>query len=223
MQYVEAGVTVRLGDQFDNQPDEVPGPKRGLVLKPVRFCGPVRMTVEATGAVTPITKPNSFLTFYELFELQNRRLTPTRKVVVENQFGKKTLTVYQPELLGVPTQVLGDGPEELPTDLNHFKCYRAFGPNAKKLVTLQDRYLTATGVKVGLPFSFCNPTEKNHDEVITPVVNPADHLVCYFVTRTPSATEGVETFDQFQRGLVAKEGQDLLCVPTKKFKATVVR
>jgi len=209
--------TIQLQDQFDRL-FVPPVRETVLVWNPVRLCNPVKKFVPLTGEVTDIKNPNNHLKLYRMFDLDTD-LPPSRKVVVLNQFGKKTIQVFHQEVLAVPTQ---KAPHDEPADLDHFKCYRAYGGSVKKVVTLSDQFQTQADLKVTYPFGFCNPTEKNHAGVVTPVTNPEDHLVCYLVTKRPFVRTGVQTRNQFRVENLVVRDPDLLCVPSKKLKVTVI-
>jgi hypothetical protein len=207
--------TVLLQDQFDRQ-FVPPVRETVLVWSAVRLCNPVRKIVGTQ--VTEIKNPDNHLKLYRMFDL-GPTVAPTRKVQILNQFGKKTIRVFHQEVLGVPTQKL---PHAEPQDLDHFKCYRAYGGNVKKVVTLADQFQTQQGLQVTYPFGFCNPTEKIHAGATTPVTNPDDHLVCYMVARRAFSRAGVVTRNQFGQETLALREPDLLCVPSKKLKVSIV-
>jgi hypothetical protein len=217
---VPVGRPVLLQDQFDKQISPT-FHENVIVVRPVRFCNPVSKLVEATGVFTPITNRESHLKIYRMW-VDDLDLAPTRKVKIANQFGTRTIQTLNQEVLAVPTQKNTEGP---PHDLDHFKCYRAYGANVNKIVTLRDQFQIQTGLKVTNPFAFCNPTEKIHDNPpappVTPITNAEDHLVCYLVTRKPFIAHTVVARNQFGiETLNLSRPPDLLCVPTKKLKVT---
>ena len=209
---------VVLEDQFDRQ---MKTRENVLVRRVVRFCNPVEKVRLDTVPpdVTPIIHPENHLKLYRIFT-DDLDLAPTRKVLIQNQFGKKTIRTFHQEVLAVPTQKLAPSPHPPPQDLDHFKCYRAYGAAINKFVTLRDQFHIEENVKVGYPFGFCNPTVKIHGGVTTPITNPDDHLVCYKITRKPF-TGPVVGLNQFgQENLTVREA-DLLCVPSKKLRVSV--
>jgi hypothetical protein len=204
---------ISLRDQWD--PVGAVGPPV-LLRNAVRFCNPVEKTDRA-GVVTPITNPDAHL---KLYLISPHVLSPTRRVVVNNQFGKQRIYTFDPGLIGVPSAKNTDIP---PKGLDHFKCYRAYGPALfRKIVRLKDQF-TEGRVKVNRAVAFCNPTEKLHDEVITPIENPKGHLVCYTVTRT-EAPERTAFFnvDQFGIEKFITPASDILCVPSEKLDFAVI-
>jgi len=208
------GVEVLLRDQFDPAGALVPA----LVRNPVRFCNPVEKTETVTGVVTPITNFDAHL---KLYLAHTPVLAPARQVVVRNQFGRRQpLKVFDPVILGVPTAKNTQGD---PKGLDHFKCYRAYGPAVRnKVVKLRDQFNEGT-VKVGRAVAFCNPTEKRHGDIFVPIENPKGHLVCYSVT--PTALIDPRSFftrNQFGSETLVTPGSDILCLPSEKLRFSVI-
>jgi hypothetical protein len=213
--------TVLLKDQF-----VVPGIPPALpfvVLNPVRFCNPVAK-MDAAGVITPITNRDGHL---ELYLTGPTALKPSWKVVVKNQFGRQTLRAFSPEILAVPT-AKNDQPPPAPDSLDHFQCYRAYGPSLstslkQTTVKLSDQFhpVVAETVTLQRPIAFCNPVEKTHGGDVTPINHPADHLVCYTFQPTPFAG-GVSTRNQFGGGSLPLAGADILCVPSQKLRFSVI-
>jgi hypothetical protein len=208
-------VPVRLQDQFDKAIDPAFF-EDVLVRRAVRFCNPVEKTRLDNGQVTPIINPNNHLKLYRMF-VDDLDLAPTRRVTIQNQFGKKTIRTFGQEVLAVPTQKLAPIFHPPPQNLDHFKCYRAYGAAVNKLVRLRDQFHVEDNVKVGYPFGFCNPTVKIHGTSTTPITNEEDHLVCYKITRQTFTTT-VLTRNQFGEENLVVRAADLLCVPSKKVK-----
>jgi hypothetical protein len=205
-------VTVFLRDQFDPAGALVPT----LVRNPVRFCNPVEKT-DAAGVVTPMTNVDAHL---KLYLMHTPVLGPARQVRVRNQFGRQGLKVFDPLILGVPT---AKNTQPDPKGLDHFKCYRAYGPALRnKVVKLRDQFNEGT-VTVRRAVAFCNPTEKRHDAFISPIQNPNDHLVCYTVTPTPLVdARAFSTRNQFGEEQLVTPGSDILCVPSQKMSFTTI-
>jgi uncharacterized repeat protein (TIGR02543 family) len=102
--------------------------------------------------------------------------------------------------------------------LDHFKCYGvAEEATAEKNVYLEDQFV-AINATVGMAWYFCNPTEKLHNDVPTPISNPDHHLTLY--------TLEYEGEPQSWRVMVENQFQDdeeltvvgpvALAVPTQK-------
>jgi hypothetical protein len=188
-----------------------------VVWRPVRFCNPVeKRRLDTSGHFSPITNKESHLEMYRMFA-DDPDFAPTRRVVVENQFGKKTIRTFGQEVLAVPTTKNDEPPHH---DLDHFKCYRAYGSNINRLVVLRDQFGVQDNVKVVSPFAFCNPTVKVHKGVTTPITNEDDHLVCYTMTKK-TFSANVRTSNQFGIGGLTVRDADLLCVPSKKRRVVV--
>jgi hypothetical protein len=213
-------VTVLLQDQFT-----VPGLPAALpfvVLNPVRFCNPVEKT-DAAGVVTPITNPDGHL---ELYLTGPTVLKPSWNVIVKNQFGRQTLRAFSPEILAVPS-AKNDQPPPPPDSLDHFQCYRAYGPSLtnffkKTVVQLKDQFHTEPEtVTLRRPIAFCNPVEKRHDTIVTPTNHPNDHLVCYSFAAT-TFTGGALVRNQFGGVPLPLGGADILCVPSQKLRFSVI-
>ncbi len=209
--------TVQLQDQFDLA-FTPPIVETVIVRNPIRFCNPVQKRREDTGQVTPIQNRQSHLKLYRMWT-DDQDLPPTRQLRISNQFGTKTIRTFHQELLAVPTEKNNEGN---PHDLDHFKCYRAYGPNVNRFVTLTDQFQTQQGVKVLYPIIFCNPTRKIHAGGGSSITNAEDHLVCYRVTRRPFKGAPVRTENQFGVETLNLRDTDLLCVPTKKLKVKVL-
>jgi hypothetical protein len=198
-----------LEDQFD-----IPNFERVRDIRPVRLCNPVAKVHRNT--VTPISNPKAHLI---LFQIDPQPIVP-RDVLVRNQFGRQTLAVRDAKVLAVPTaKTLGSElpPTEIPSGLDHFKCYSAAGKRIKDGVTLRDQFHTET-VRVLDPIAFCNPTRKIHGTVSTGVQNAAAHLTCYTITVSPFGGASVNVLNQFGNAQIRVLRADVLCVPSQKLK-----
>jgi hypothetical protein len=205
MQGKRIGKKVRLRDQFEAQ--------EAQLLEPRRFCNPVQKTYH--DKVTSIQDRDAHLQFYRIESAQR---SPTRAVVVGNQFGRyQKLEVSRPLFLAVPTQKLEPGKHAPPEGLDHFKCYAARGDHKQAVVDLRDEFHGEPEIKVGDPRLFCNPVEKTLDDEITRIQNPQAHLVCYeFEGGRFERT--VHTRNQVGEGRFTVGRADLLCVPSRKLR-----
>jgi hypothetical protein len=101
--------------------------------------------------------------------------------------------------------------------LDHFKCYSV--GEAARLdipVNLQDQFVDIDAT-VGSPWYFCNPTEKLHDDVTTPLANPDHHFMIYGIDYVEEpVTKYVEVDNQFGLEQLMVEGPIALAVPTQK-------
>ena len=102
--------------------------------------------------------------------------------------------------------------------LDHFKCYETgAATNMWTEVYLEDQFV-AINATVGSAELFCNPTEKMHDDMTTPMSNPDHHLMIYdFISYDGEpVTEYVEVDNQFGLEELMVQGPVALAVPTQK-------
>jgi hypothetical protein len=206
--------TVGLRDQFS----EVGAPPEIIdVLRANRFCNPARKW--HAGTFYGIADNRQHLTFYRTAP----ESSPLKVVSISNQFGNQTLRVGNAVALALPTRKL---PHEAPQGLDHFRCYSSRGQPIGRPVGVADQFIRRTAHMVLDPLLFCNPVEKTHGTVVTPIQHPEAHLTCYSMTRVQFTREvsirnqfrGASTGDQ--KLVVGSPG--MLCVPTKKLKWRVV-
>ena len=207
-------VVVGLRDQFD-----LAGAAgdTAFVRFPVKFCNPVQKTTP-DGVITPINDKDAHL---EMFITAPGRLEPTRRLVVRNQFGTQRLLTYGPELLAVPS---AKDEQPFPENLDHFKCYRTYGRPKNVPLRLSDQFQDDVTATLLRPVQFCNPVEKTHGTVVTPIKNPKAHLLCYTITPTTFGPQPHRVRNQFYPNGVtqAMATADMLCVPTEKRKVEIV-
>jgi hypothetical protein len=200
---------VRLRDQFTE------GPRiRARVVRPNFFCNPVRKVHGEQ--VFPIINRNNHLKSYVI---ESAEEFEPRTVEVTNQFGSAALEIVAPARLLVPTRKL---PQNRPSGLDHFKCYTAIGDSIEERVRLRDQF-NRFRTTVLAPTMLCNPAQKAHDDRVTPITNPSDHLVCYAIASEPfdrARQPVVDTRNQFGREEVRAVRARLLCVPSLKAEAT---
>jgi hypothetical protein len=102
--------------------------------------------------------------------------------------------------------------------LDHYKCYGVQDNTSwAEPVRLRDQF-TTVGARVLTAVRFCNPTEKTHNDVVTPITNPFAHLTMYRLSSLPATTRQVEVLNQFNTDWQPLTlGQAVvLAVPTKK-------
>jgi hypothetical protein len=194
---------IQLLDQF--------GPANTYTFGLFRLCNPTRKFHD--GKVTPIQNPDDHLA-----------LKPTgpqplvvRRVKIRNQFGDQQIITRDARVLAVPTQKKPHGP---PRELNHFSCYVSDGDPVNADVGLQDQFFGSKH-RIGRPVLFCNPVQKWHNGVMTPITNPTDHLTCYAMT--PRKYErGVEIRNQFGEQKLKTSYTDISCVPTQKLAWEII-
>jgi hypothetical protein len=211
---LQVNEVVNLHDQFTYGEYE-----QFVVTTPLYFANPVKKT-DAAGVVTEIQNPEAHLVFYELSgQLHNYPL-----IQIVNQFGGCTFSeVEGPWLLAVPSEKTDFEPiEPAPTVLDHFMCYwvgeDVILPEWPGVVHLEDE-LCAVEADVSSPWGFWNPAEKWHDGVLTPIVNPDDHLLAYDIhyEEEPHWWQ-VEVSNQFGIQSLIVYGPVALAVPTQKIE-----
>jgi len=232
-----------LQDQFDVGLNPLIPPEVETVqlLKIVRFCNPVQKTT-ADGKVTGIQHPADHLAMY-LFTPDPWSSHPIipRVVIIRNQFGTQRIRTANAVLLAVPSGKVWPvpvtnlpPPPNIPTDIDHFKCYLASGRAIDRRVLLKDQFFqdTREGVLAAVlqPILFCNPVKKTIPPIsptappsITSITNPDGHLACYVTTRRnfQSTLLYDNQFSPQLAGLLVSR-PDFLCVPSLKLKWAVV-
>jgi hypothetical protein len=157
-----------------------------------------------------------------MYQLNPQLIIP-RQVQYTNQFGaNQTLYTSDGRVVALPTVkwIPPNSPPPASTDLDHYKCYVASGPNANKVVLLTDQFITNVAFLVVQPVLFCNPVKKTNGSAITPIQFPNEHLTCYALTRYPFTKPNVNIFNQFIPSLqglnITVNNPDMLCAPTYK-------
>jgi hypothetical protein len=194
---------VQLLDQF--------GPAATVIGNIFRFCNPARKFHD--GRITPIQKPDNHLTLHQTAP----QPLVHRRVKIRNQFGEQEILTHEARVLAVPTQKKPHGP---PNGLSHFSCYAAEGRLLDVPVGLEDQFF-ASKHRMGRPILFCNPAQKWHNGVVTPIANPNDHLTCYSMTRSPYQRV-VDIRNQFGEHRLQTSYADVSCVPTQKLAWEVI-
>ena len=195
---------VVLQDQFGTNP--------AVIGKIFRLLNPTRKF--HNGVWTPIAHPDDHLVMH----VTGPQPLVNREVKIRNQFGDQVLTTQDARVLAVPTQKDPHGP---PQQINHFSCYAVSnGPLINQPVALADQFFGSQH-NVLRPVFFCNPVQKTHDGVVSPITNPNDHLTCYNITRVPFV-KVVTLHNQFGDHKFQSAYADLLCVPTEKVNWRVI-
>lgn len=189
-------------------------------IGPLAFhCNPTTKILPS-GQVFKITHPNDHLACFKIAAPAQ----PTPTVQVTNQFGTAVLVPGQPNLLCLPSWKSLTGPPGRkavqPPGLSHFTCYPvrvksgAYQPPA---VMLQDEFASAPiNAKVNpVPAELCLPTEKIVAKHTYPVVNAAEHLLCFPVSQMPIRSP-VYDQNQFGTATVTIGQVSWLCVPSTK-------
>lgn len=214
-------IPLQLQDQFDSPSGAFEHPTQ---LQIMRFCNPVTKVVN--NVTFPIANINHHLTMYQL----NPQPIIPRQVVYNNQFtsGNATLYTSDARVLAVPTgKGIPPSPAPSPsTDLDHYKCYVASGPNANALAILTDQFNSNLRLWVVQPVLFCNPVLKINAGVTTPIRFPSNHLTCYALVPPSLPARNINIANQFipsGSGLnIPVNNPDMLCAPTTKVSWSLV-
>jgi uncharacterized repeat protein (TIGR02543 family) len=202
-------VGVSLQDQFHDEPEEA------MVYEPILFANPVRKTHgdEVAEIVNPETHAVVYRISCEGFG---------GEVQVVNQFGEQAFDVYTffgNAALAVPSEKL-DWEPVVPFELDHFKLYNAEEVEGLPVgadVYLEDQF-GAIEATVGAVLGFCNPAEKVHYDITTPILNPDHHFTAYNISYEGEPQEWfVEVENQFgENQQLVVSGPLALLVPTQK-------
>jgi hypothetical protein len=101
--------------------------------------------------------------------------------------------------------------------LDHFTFYSADSETyIGEVVYLEDQF-GAINATVEWAVGFCNPVEKVHDDVVTPISNPNHHFMMYSLAYEEEPQEWfVEVNNQFGTQQLVVSGPVALAVPTQK-------
>jgi len=197
--------TVTLVDQF--------GTGTVRVSRPRTLCNPAQKNAEPLqntkahlvcfGTTAPATQPSP------------------RTVLVENQFGRQTLTVLSPDSLCVPStkKLLRGKGRKMPPGVSgapadHYRCYDVTGGAQSRTLTLRDQFHVER-VRVLEPLLLCNPAQKNGEAIL----RPSDHLTCYSIRDLSTrrfASRVVRVSNQFGKQTLTALRPAMLCVPSLK-------
>lgn len=104
-------------------------------------------------------------------------------------------------------------------DSPHLACYwvdQETVPYIREIMYLEDQF-GALEAELGWPWYFCNPTEKWHNEVLTPISSPDHHLTVYSLAYEEDPKEWfVEISNQFGTQELMVWGPIGLAIPTQK-------
>jgi hypothetical protein len=103
--------------------------------------------------------------------------------------------------------------------LDHFKGYvveNATAPYTGEVVFLEDQFVSLNATVTSAEL-FCNPAEKLHNDVLTPLSNPDHHLTVYGIDyEEEPEMRFVEVVNQFGTQQLTVSGPIALAVPTQK-------
>jgi len=190
---------VALKGQFDQEPERA----RLSIL--TFFANPVSKNRE------PIYDKRAHLNWHVLFEPSP---DPTRKLALENQFGRSEILIGSAFGPLAPAQKyeIGSG---FPKQLDHYKVYRTLDAEPlMKEVKLEDQF-GADEVRVVYPVAFAVPVHKEHEGRTFKINNEKAHLLIYRIT-SHKAEKTIRVRDQFGRYILHVMRSILLAVPTVK-------
>ncbi len=179
-----------------------------------KFMNPVQK-ITSTGQVSPINDPLLHYTWWRISDYPF-----AASVTVTNQFGDQGLFVGAAVYLLNPALKNQTG-GELPLK-NHYRCYDCQGQSIDKPITMIDQFDTWQAV-VRFPRYFCNPAEKEIPGAIYPIVDPAQHYVCYEFDPIDPYPFGALVRDQFIQHDLQLYPAHLICVPTVKMGVVSVK
>jgi hypothetical protein len=187
---------ITLNDQF--------GSTTHTIMQLMKMATPADKNAE--GMIDPLAHQ----TWYEFFNPE-----PPRQVIAQDQFGEFDWLVMNSRYLVMPALKFPEPGQGIP-QLNHYKCYEAFGPFIGIPVSLRDQFGEEIVVVLEGLF-FCNPTEKVlPDGTLYPIIDHDAHLTCYGVDNPHLYGFQVIIRDQFFVEIVALEKNTLLCLPAVK-------
>jgi len=179
--------------------------------------------------------PETHLVSYQIPEDELRR-----PVTITNQFKPNVpvpLTIEKAQLLCLPSGKSKDTDKrpEIPTKIDHYKCYAPALENLKTTkipLKLEDQFGTYQENKVALSL-LCNPVDKTvvkdhkksegtsqeratHPPAEPVFINGGAHLVCYRLNIRPDVQQTVRIRNQFEDAVVKTKYPEFLCLPSGK-------
>lgn len=211
-----------------------------------QFIEPTNFTLDLIERLfNPVRKLHAGLAFnpkrpdlhYLAYRVQPSSQFTPRTVLIENQFEQRGITVTQPRYLLAPTgkkkigipieKILANLPPNaagkliasivppVPQNANHYLCYDVEPYPIAKGVSLRDQFQNRQ-FEVVRALYLCNPTEKRHNDKISPIVDENNHLMCYETIPHNTLNRKVITHDQFGIRSQTAVRTEELCLPTKK-------
>jgi hypothetical protein len=205
------GVTVK--DQFLDNPTSVTFTERDFL------CNPVEKS--SWRHDSPIRHQEAHLFCYRF----DARKPLDGVVKVHNQFdpwffGAQTLHIEETWGLCLPAgkKPITSGPPPIPTDIDHFMCYRVTPEDdVNRNVALKDQFLAGNST-IKRAFLLCNPTEKWFGKRHEVPEHREAHLVCYTVDTPTFTPRQVRVGNQFEANFLVtpRVHPPYLCVPSSK-------
>jgi hypothetical protein len=104
---------------------------------------------------------------------------------------------------------------QAPLPPQHYKCWMIKSKFEKVTVELKDQFGLSDSTLVKREL-LCNPVEKIHNGVASPIADPDLHYVCYKIVERSRRTPDVQIKDQFGAPEVGVQQARLLCAPAAK-------
>lgn len=195
-----AEASVLLQGQFDKRPVKMQLTTLDYVANPVSKNG------------QPLHDKNAHLAWYRGVQPAE----PTRRVVLENQFGRFDIRTGRGYGLLVPTQKVELG-SAFPEALDHYKVYRLVDVERVPDVTLKLRdQFGASEARLRVPLFLAVPVKKRHGTSEHAIRNERAHLLVFGIGPR-EVQKKVKLRNQFARGVSAVAVRSvMLAVPSIK-------
>jgi hypothetical protein len=198
-------IQIQLTDQFGQYPH--------TVFQMDRFMNPTQK--EDVNGIFPINNP---VLHYAWWQISPQPFSAS--VIATNQFGDQPLNVHDAVYLLTPALKNQSGPP--PANVNHYKCYLCDGQPVNKSVLMTDQF-GQWSANVTFPRYLCNPAQKDVGAAHFPIVDPAQHYVCYeFQPEDPSPHTATFSDQFIQNGPLNLQPARYICVPSLKQVVTDV-
>ncbi len=143
-----------------------------------------------------------------------------KDVSIQNQFHQTaTFSVQEAKLLAVPSEKVSFEEVETEPLFDHFLSYEIIEAlPLQAYVYLEDQFCTVEGT-IDWPWWFCNPVEKVHEGVTTPIMYYDHHLIVYGLHTLEEPQHWfVNVNNQFGPQSLTVYGPVALAVPTQKIE-----
>jgi hypothetical protein len=142
---------------------------------------------------------------------------PTRRVVLENQFGKIQVWIGGSAGLLAPTHKVEPG-SAAPEKLDHYKVYRVidWGQTPQANLKLKDQFGSGEA-QLLKPAFFAVPVRRVYKEKKFPIVNEKAHLLIFNVTPKDLQTK-IKLSNQFEKSTATVVRRLMLAVPSVKLE-----
>jgi len=144
-----------------------------------------------------------------------------KDVRIQNQLHEQqqTISVHEAKLLAVPSEKVSFEEAEPEPLVDHFLGYWITEATPlQAYVYLEDQFCTVEGT-VDWPWFFCNPTQKVHNDVLTPISDYDHHFTVYAIHTVEEPQHWfVNVNNQFGTQPLTVYGPVALAVPTQKLE-----